>query len=45
MKPFQPRAKQTLKNYYEVPADILEDDEQCVTWATQAAAIGSAQQR
>ena len=45
MKPFRPSAKQTLKNYYEVPADILEDSEQCVAWATQAAAIGSARRR
>jgi len=25
MKPFKPNEKQTLKNYYEVHADLLED--------------------
>ena len=28
-------------NYYAVPADILEDPEQCVGWALQSAAIAS----
>ena len=32
MKPFRPNAKQTLKNYYEVPADILEDRELLAQW-------------
>lgn len=36
MKPFRPNAKQTLKNYYEVPPDILEDTEQLAAWALQA---------
>ena len=27
MKPFRPNPKQTLKTYYEVPADIFEDRE------------------
>lgn len=36
MKPFRPNERQTLKSYYEVPADILEDPEALVHWATQA---------
>jgi DNA transformation protein len=36
MKPFHPNAKQTLKNYYEVPVDVLEDGEQLTTWAARA---------
>jgi DNA transformation protein and related proteins len=26
MKPFRPNAKQTLKSYYEVPVEIIDDD-------------------
>lgn len=37
MKPFRPNAKQTLKSFYEVPPDILEDIERLTTWAEQAA--------
>lgn len=36
MKPFRPTSKQTLKRYYEVPPDILEDAEALVAWATEA---------
>lgn len=36
MKPFRPNAKQTLKTYYEVPVEIIEDDEQLTTWAGRA---------
>jgi DNA transformation protein len=36
MGPFKPSAKQTLKNYYEVPADILEDEEELAKWARKA---------
>ncbi len=38
MKPFRPNAKQTLKNYLEVPADILEDADQLTDWAVEAEA-------
>jgi DNA transformation protein len=38
MKPFRPNAKQTLKSFYEVPADILEDLERVTMWAKRAAA-------
>ena len=33
---FQPNPKQSLKNYYEVPADILEDHEALFRWAEAA---------
>jgi DNA transformation protein and related proteins len=36
MKPFRPNAKQTLASYYEVPVDIVEDQEQLTAWAEQA---------
>jgi len=37
MKPFRPNATQTLKTYYEVPVDIIEDHEELTGWARQAA--------
>ena len=37
MKPFRPSDKQTLKNYYEVPPDILENGEELTHWAVRAA--------
>lgn len=36
MEPFKPSAKQTLKNYYEVPVEILEDEEELAEWARTA---------
>jgi len=36
MKPFRPNAKQTLKTYYEVPPDIVEDPDELVRWAQAA---------
>lgn len=36
MKPFRPNTKQTLKSYYEVPVDVIEDADQLVTWAKKA---------
>lgn len=30
-----------LKNYYEVPVDVLEDDEQLVTWARLAVEVAA----
>jgi DNA transformation protein len=38
MKPFKPDARITLKTYYEVPADVLEDRETLHAWALKAAA-------
>jgi DNA transformation protein len=37
MKPFKPSTAQTLKNYYEVPIEVLEDSDALTTWASQAA--------
>lgn len=37
MKPFRPNANQTLKSFYEVPLDVLEDTEQLVAWAVESA--------
>ena len=37
MLPFKPNRKQTLKNYYEVPVDIVESAESLVEWAKAAA--------
>jgi len=42
MLPFRPNARQTLKSYYEVPVDILEDHAQLVSWAQQAMACQTA---
>ena len=36
MKPFRPNAKQTLKSYYQVPLDIIEDGDQLCEWAVKA---------
>lgn len=36
MQPFQPNMKQTLKNYYEIPPEIVEDREALVAWAREA---------
>lgn len=33
MQAFRPSDKQTLKNYYEVPPDILEDGDELIRWA------------
>jgi DNA transformation protein len=38
MGPFAPGEKQVLKSYYEVPEEIVEDDEQLASWAREAAA-------
>jgi DNA transformation protein and related proteins len=39
MQPFRPSDKQTLKNYYEVPLEILEEDDALVRWAREAVLI------
>ena len=36
MKPFKPSAAQTLKNYYEVPIEVLEVGDDLTAWASQA---------
>lgn len=36
MKPFKPNAKMTLKNYFEVPPDIIENSDELIAWAKRA---------
>jgi DNA transformation protein and related proteins len=38
MKPFRPNAKQTLKSYYQVPVDVVEDADELRQWAVKAVA-------
>ncbi len=38
MTPFRPSEKQTLRTYYEVPADVIEDRAALVRWAEVSAA-------
>lgn len=35
--PFAPSETQVLASYYEVPAEIIEDDERLASWAGEAA--------
>lgn len=36
MKPFRPTAKQTLKSYYQVPPEVIEDADALGLWAKRA---------
>ena len=36
MKPFRPNRKQTLKSYYQVPAEIIEHADELCDWAVRA---------
>ena len=36
MKPFHPNPKQTLKSYYQVPVDVIEDADELRDWAVKA---------
>jgi len=36
MKPFRPNAKQTLKSYYGVPLEIIEDRDELCEWVMKA---------
>ncbi|MBL7224431.1 MAG: TfoX/Sxy family protein [Candidatus Brocadiae bacterium] len=40
--PFRPSDKQTLKTYYEVPVDVLEDADRLAEWANVAMAVARA---
>jgi DNA transformation protein len=40
MTPFRPNARQTIRTYYEVPIDIVEDSEQLIAWAEGAIKAG-----
>ena len=42
MGPFRPNERQTLKSYYEVPVDVLEDDETLAVWARRAVEVAAA---
>jgi len=39
MGPFVASAKQTLKNYYEVPAEVLENHDELAAWARAAMGV------
>lgn len=41
MKPFRPGSGQTLKNYWEVPAEVLEDTAETARWARDAVKAGA----
>jgi len=36
MKPFRPNARQTIRSYYEVPADVLESPPVLAQWVRRA---------
>jgi len=38
MKPFRANARQTLKTYYQVPAEIIENGDELRGWAARAVA-------
>ena len=40
MKPFKPNSKQTLKSYFEVPGEVLENSEELRVWAGESLGIG-----
>ena len=37
MTPFRPSERQTLKTYFEVPADVLDDAAELSAWAAEGA--------
>lgn len=40
MGPFRPNERQTLKSYYEVPPEVLDDHEALLAWAREAIRVG-----
>ena len=40
MGPFRPNERQTLKSYYEVPPEVLDDAEALFSWAREAIRAG-----
>ena len=36
MGPFRPNERQTLKSYFEVPQDVLDDPEALLSWVKEA---------
>lgn len=45
MQPFRPSPRQTLASYYEVPPEILEDNDELRAWARTALASGGEKRR
>lgn len=41
-KPFRPNTKQTLKTYYEVPVEIIEDSDLLAEWSKKAIRVSAA---
>ena len=39
MRPFEPKPGQVMKNYYEVPVDVIEDDGALAEWAVEAIGV------
>ena len=44
MGPFRPNEQQTLKSYYEVPPEVLDDREALLSWAREAIRVGQESQ-
>jgi DNA transformation protein len=42
MDPFRPNERQTLTSYYEVPPEVLADQEALLSWAGEAIRAGQA---
>ena len=42
MGPFRPNERQTLRSYYEVPPDVLADQQALLSWAREAIRAGMA---
>ena len=40
MGPFRPNERQTLKSYYGVPPEVLDDREALLSWAREAIRVG-----
>ena len=45
MRPFRPSATQTLRSYYEVPLEVMEDAEELTAWARAAVACQASRSR
>ena len=41
MKSFRPNDRQRLRNYYEVPPEIVEDPDELMVWALQALSLSA----
>jgi DNA transformation protein len=41
-EPFRPNERQTLRSFWEVPAEVVEDRETAVEWAREAVACAAA---